>query len=344
MKYNIKAMSGPELKEVIESNFRTPEPELIKEADRIRRSIYGDRVFLRGLIEVSNVCRSNCYYCGIRHGNSHVDRYRLTKEEILACCEQGFQLGFRTFVLQGGEDPYLDDKRLVDIISSVREKYPACAITLSFGEKPKESYQRLFEAGANRYLLRHETASDDHYRRLHPDNLSLDHRKKCLYTLKEIGYQVGAGFMVDSPFQTVGNLAEDLLFLKELEPHMVGIGPFIPQKDTPLGKEKAGTLSHTITMLALTRLLLPEVLLPSTTALGSIDPHGRERGLQAGANVVMPNLSPIEARSKYSLYDHKVSSGAEAAEGLENLIAQIRMAGYQADFSRGDHIRNRVGG
>jgi len=344
MKYNIKAMSGPELKEVIESNFRTPEPELIKEADRIRRSIYGDRVFLRGLIEVSNVCRSNCYYCGIRHGNSHVDRYRLTKEEILACCEQGFQLGFRTFVLQGGEDPYLDDKRLVDIISSVREKYPACAITLSFGEKPKESYQRLFEAGANRYLLRHETASDDHYRRLHPDNLSLDHRKKCLYTLKEIGYQVGAGFMVDSPFQTVGNLAEDLLFLKELEPHMVGIGPFIPQKDTPLGKEKAGTLSHTITMLALTRLLLPEALLPSTTALGSIDPHGRERGLQAGANVVMPNLSPIEARSKYSLYDHKVSSGAEAAEGLENLIAQIRMAGYQADFSRGDHIRNRVGG
>ena len=344
MKYNIKAMSGPELKEVIESNFKAPEPELIKEADRIRRSIYGDRVFLRGLIEVSNVCRSNCYYCGIRHGNSHVDRYRLTKEEILACCEQGFQLGFRTFVLQGGEDPYLDDKRLVDIISSVREKYPACAITLSFGEKSKESYQRLFEAGANRYLLRHETASDDHYRRLHPDNLSLDHRKKCLYTLKEIGYQVGAGFMVDSPFQTVGNLAEDLLFLKELEPHMVGIGPFIPQKDTPLGKEKAGTLSHTITMLALTRLLLPEALLPSTTALGSIDPHGRERGLQAGANVVMPNLSPIEARSKYSLYDHKVSSGAEAAEGLENLIAQIRMAGYQADFSRGDHIRNRVGG
>ena len=344
MKYNIKAMSGPELKEVIESNFKAPEPELIKEADRIRRSIYGDRVFLRGLIEVSNVCRSNCYYCGIRHGNSHVDRYRLTKEEILACCEQGFQLGFRTFVLQGGEDPYLDDKRLVDIISSVREKYPACAITLSFGEKPKESYQRLFEAGANRYLLRHETASDDHYRRLHPDNLSLDHRKKCLYTLKEIGYQVGAGFMVDSPFQTVGNLAEDLLFLKELEPHMVGIGPFIPQKDTPLGKEKAGTLSHTITMLALTRLLLPEALLPSTTALGSIDPHGREQGLQAGANVVMPNLSPIEARSKYSLYDHKVSSGAEAAEGLENLIAQIRMAGYQADFSRGDHIRNRVGG
>ena len=338
MKYNIKAMSGPELKEVIESNFKAPEPELIKEADRIRRSIYGDRVFLRGLIEVSNVCRSNCYYCGIRHGNSHVDRYRLTKEEILACCEQGFQLGFRTFVLQGGEDPYLDDKRLVDIISSVREKYPACAITLSFGEKPKESYQRLFEAGANRYLLRHETASDDHYRRLHPDNLSLDHRKKCLYTLKEIGYQVGAGFMVDSPFQTVGNLAEDLLFLKELEPHMVGIGPFIPQKDTPLGKEKAGTLSHTITMLALTRLLLPEALLPSTTALGSIDPHGREQGLQAGANVVMPNLSPIEARSKYSLYDHKVSSGAEAAEGLENLIAQIRMAGYQADFSRGDHI------
>jgi len=338
MKYNIKAMSGPELKEVIESNFKAPVPELIKEADQIRRSIYGDRVFLRGLIEVSNVCRSNCYYCGIRHGNSHVDRYRLTKEEILACCEQGFQLGFRTFVLQGGEDPYLDDKRLVDIISSVREKYPACAITLSFGEKPKESYQRLFEAGANRYLLRHETASDDHYRRLHPDNLSLDHRKKCLYTLKEIGYQVGAGFMVDSPFQTVGNLAEDLLFLKELEPHMVGIGPFIPQKDTPLGKEKAGTLSHTITMLALTRLLLPEALLPSTTALGSIDPHGRERGLQAGANVVMPNLSPIEARSKYSLYDHKVSSGAEAAEGLENLIAQIRMAGYQADFSRGDHI------
>lgn len=339
MKYNVKAMSRPELKEMIEYNFRNPDPELIKEADRIRRSVYGDRVFLRGLIEVSNVCRNNCYYCGIRHGNSHVDRYRLTKEEILECCELGFQLGFRTFVLQSGEDPYLDDKRLVDIIHSIREKYPACAITLSFGEKPKESYQRLFEAGANRYLLRHETASDDHYRRLHPDNLSLDNRKKCLYTLKEIGYQVGAGFMVDSPFQTTWNLVDDLLFLKELEPHMVGIGPFIPQKDTPFGMEKAGTLSHTITMLALTRLLLPEALLPSTTALGSIDPHGREQGLQAGANVVMPNLSPLEARSKYSLYDHKVSSGAEAAEGLESLAEQIRTAGYQADFSRGDHIR-----
>jgi len=338
MKYNVKEMSRPELKEIIEYNFRDPDPELIKEADRIRRSVYGDRVFLRGLIEVSNVCRNNCYYCGIRHGNSIVKRYRLTKEEILECCELGFQLGFRTFVLQGGEDPYLDDKRLVDIIKTIHERYPLCAITLSFGEKPKESYQRLFEAGANRYLLRHETASDDHYRRLHPDKLSLVNRKKCLYTLKEIGYQVGAGFMVDSPFQTAWNLADDLLFLRELEPHMVGIGPFIPQKDTPFGMEKTGALSHTIIMLALTRLLLPEALLPSTTALGSIDRHGRERGLQAGANVVMPNMSPIEARSKYKLYDHKVSSGAEAVEGLENLVEQIRAAGYQADFSRGDYI------
>lgn len=338
MKYNVKAMSRPELKEVIEYNFRTPDPELPKEADQLRRKVYGDRVFLRGLIEVSNICKCNCYYCGIRRGNNNVDRYRLTKQTILECCESGFQLGFRTFVLQGGEDSYLNDQRLVDIIRGIREKYPTCAITLSLGEKSKESYQRLFEAGANRYLLRHETASDSHYRKLHPDNLSLDNRKKCLYTLKEIGFQTGAGFMVDSPFQTIENLADDLLFLKELEPHMVGIGPFIPQKDTPFGMEKAGTLDHTITMLALTRLLLPEAMLPSTTALGSIDPHGREKGLQAGANVVMPNLSPVETRSKYSLYDHKVSSGAEAAEGLKILVGKIQAAGYQADFSRGDHI------
>lgn len=338
MKYNVRAMSGAELQEVIEDNFRCPDPELLREADQIRRRIYGDRVFLRGLIEISNVCRNNCYYCGIRSGNSKAVRYRLTGEEILQCCELGFQLGFRTFVLQGGEDPYLDDRQLVSIVRTIREKYPACAITLSFGEKTKESYQRLFEAGANRYLLRHETASDDHYQKLHPGNLSLDNRKKCLYTLKEIGFQTGAGFMVDSPFQTTRNLAEDLLFLKELEPHMAGIGPFIPQKNTPFGTEKAGVLSHTITMLALTRLLLPEVLLPSTTALGSIDPGGRARGLQAGANVVMPNLSPPEVRSKYSLYDNKASSGAEAAEGLENLIKQIQTAGYQADFSRGDPL------
>ena len=257
---------------------------------------YGKTVFLRGLIEFTNICRNDCYYCGIRRSNQNADRYRLSEEQILQCCRQGYALGFRTFVLQGGEDPFYSDERMVPIVRAIRQAYPDCAITLSLGERSRDSYQALFDAGADRYLLRHETANEDHYRFLHPAELRLQNRKECLFALREIGYQVGAGMMIGAPGQTTEHLVEDLRFLQELRPHMIGIGPFIPHKDTPFHAEQPGALSDTLHLLAILRLLFPQVLLPATTALGTIHPQGRELGILAGANVIMPNLSPTNVR------------------------------------------------
>ena len=313
---------------------------LRQRAVAVRKSVYGQDVFIRGLIEFTNFCKNNCYYCGIRRGNGQASRYRLTAEEILDCCREGYRLGFRTFVLQGGEDEYFTDERMCRIISSIKERYPDCALTLSIGEREEASYRRYFEAGADRYLLRHETADEAHYRKLHPAEMSLRHRKDCLYALKKIGYQVGAGFMTGSPGQTVDTLYEDLQFLRELEPHMVGIGPFIPQHDTPFGGEPGGTAALTLTLLSVIRLLLPQVLLPATTALGTIDPIGREKGLKAGANVVMPNLSPKAVRKKYALYDAKICTGEEAAECIVCLKNRVKNAGYEIVCDRGDY-RNR---
>ncbi len=307
-------------------------------ADTLRRAHYGGRVYFRGLIEFSSYCKNDCFYCGIRSGNRNAARYRLTHKEILACCEQGYALGFRTFVLQGGEDPYFTDDRLCAIVSDITARYPDCAITLSLGERDRTSYQRLYDAGARRYLLRHETANDAHYATLHPDNLTLANRKECLYTLREIGFQVGAGFMVQSPHQTIETLADDLVFLRELQPHMTGLGPFVPHRDTPFAHYPTPTAERTLILLSLVRCLLPKVLLPATTALGTIDPLGREKGLQAGANVVMPNLSPITHRKDYALYDNKICTGEEAAECLACLSKRIASAGFEPDFSRGDHI------
>lgn len=335
---NIHNMTKNELTELIAQEFKNPTQALTAQADAVRREHYGDSVYFRGLIEITNYCGKNCYYCGIRAANKNIVRYRLSKDDILACCANGYALGFRTFVLQGGEDAFFTDDVLVDIVGAVRKKYPDCAITLSLGERDAESYKRLFASGANRYLLRHETANDSHYARLHPNGTALLTRIGCLRQLKAIGFQVGAGFMVGSPFQTVENLAEDLLFLKELQPHMVGIGPFIPQKDTPFGAEKAGELAHVLTMISLTRLMLPEALLPSTTALGTIAQNGRELGIRAGANVVMPNLSPVNYRKNYALYDNKPTAGEETAEGLQRLIARVKAIGYTPDFSRGNHV------
>ncbi len=298
---------------------------------------YGKKVFFRGLIEISSYCKNDCYYCGIRCSNRHAGRYRLTKEQILNCCAVGYDLGFRTFVLQGGEDPYFTDERLVEIVGGIRTTYPDCAITLSLGERSRESYQALFDAGANRYLLRHESANPQHYQRLHPANLSLENRIRCLHDLKAIGYQVGCGFMVGSPFQTLENLVEDLLFIQSFKPHMVGIGPFIAHHDTPFKQEKAGSLELSLFMLALVRLIQPAVLLPATTALGSIDESGREKGILVGANVVMPNLSPPEVRASYSLYDNKLSLGAEASEGMNLLRSRVEAIGYSLAAGRGDH-------
>ena len=311
---------------------------LREEAVQTAQKIYGNQVFIRGLIEFTNYCKNDCYYCGIRRSNHCADRYRLTKDEILSCTDTGYELGFRTFVLQGGEDPYFTDARICELVSEIRQKHPDCAITLSIGEKSKESYKRYFDAGADRYLLRHETANGTHYRRLHPDELSLGHRKQCLWDLKEIGYQVGCGFMVGSPGQTTETLYEDLQFIRELMPHMVGIGPFIPQKDTPFAREPAGTMEQTLRLLSIIRLIHPHVLLPATTALGTIHPKGRELGIQSGANVVMPNLSPVDVRDKYKLYDNKICTGDEAAECRFCMENRMKSIGYQVVVSRGDYI------
>ena len=297
---------------------------------------FGNKIYIRGLIEFTNICKNDCLYCGLRCSNKNAERYRLTPEEILACCEAGYPLGFRTFVLQGGEDPFFDDDALCNIVREIKNRFSDCAVTLSVGERTKESYQRLFNAGADRYLLRHETASVGHYKLLHPENMSLKSRKECLFNLKEIGFQTGCGFMVGSPYQTTENIAEDLLFIKELSPQMVGIGPFIPHKDTPFFDKPAGDLNLTLFLLSLVRIMLKNVLLPSTTALGTIIENGREQGILSGANVVMPNLSPDFAKKNYMLYDNKISAGPEAASGLSDLKVRIEKIGYQIAVSRGD--------
>ncbi len=341
---NINHMNKNELIEVIRLNSEYTDKSICDLALSIKKEHYGDSIFARGLIEISNICKNNCYYCGIRAENKNVERYRLTKKEILACCKTGNKLGFNTFVLQGGEDLYYTDKIMCDIISSIKERYPDCAVTLSIGEKSKETYKAYKSAGADRFLLRHETADCDHYSKLHPESMSLETRKKCLYDLKDCGFQVGAGFMVGSPYQTYENLADDLLFLKELEPQMVGIGPFLPHKDTPFKDYEKGSYNLTITMLALTRILIPKVLLPATTALATLDNEkGRIDAFLAGANVVMPNLSPAAHRKDYALYDDKLSSGNEAAQSVKLLAKEIEKAGFVLDMSRGDNVDFKKG-
>ncbi|QIU97052.1 [FeFe] hydrogenase H-cluster radical SAM maturase HydE [Bacteroides faecium] len=297
---------------------------------------FGNKIYIRGLIEVSNCCRNNCYYCGIRKGNPAIERYRLTGESILDCCKQGYDLGFRTFVLQGGEDPALTDDRIEKTVSAIRRNYPDCAITLSLGEKPRDVYERFFRAGANRYLLRHETHNEQHYQRLHPAEMSGKRRLQCLQDLKDIGYQTGTGIMVGSPGQTVEHIIEDILFIERLRPEMIGIGPFLPHYDTPFAEYPGGTVEQTLLLLSIFRLMHPSALIPATTALATLTPDGRERGILAGANVVMPNLSPREERKKYELYNDKASLGAESAEGLAVLQKQLNAIGYEISTERGD--------
>lgn len=309
---------------------------LFARARAVRHRVYGKAVYLRGLIEFTNYCKNDCYYCGIRRSNCNAERYRLRKEQILDCCDQGYGLGLRTFVLQGGEDGYFTDERICDLVSEIKSRYPDCAVTLSIGEKSRESYQAFFDAGTDRYLLRQETSNPAHYRYLHPEELSIENRKRCLWDLKDIGYQVGCGIMVGSPGQTASHIVEDLVFMHALQPHMVGIGPFIPHKDTQFRNEKQGTLEDTLHLLAILRLMLPHALLPATTALGTIHPLGREKGILAGANVVMPNLSPTAVRGKYLLYDGKICTGDEAAECRHCMERRMEYIGYQVVVSRGD--------
>jgi biotin synthase len=331
-------MTDAELLHYIKTEDPDETEELFARARKIREAYYGLDVYFRGLIEFSNYCKNDCLYCGIRKSNTQATRYRLSLEEILECCRMGDSLGYKTFVLQSGEDPWFTDDRMVEIVSSIRAAYPDHAITLSIGEKSRESYERFFRAGANRYLLRHETAGEDHYRKLHPPSMKLAERKQCLADLKAIGYQVGAGFMVGSPFQTAEDLLEDLRYIQDLQPHMVGIGPFIPQQDTPFGTYPQGDMALTLRMVALTRLVLPWALLPATTALGTISPTGREQALMAGANVVMPNLSPRAVRKFYALYDNKICTGDEAAECRRCMTGRILGFGFVPSLSVGNCV------
>lgn len=306
-------------------------------AQQTAQQSFGRNIFVRGLIEFTNYCKNDCYYCGIRRSNKNAARYRLTRDEILECCRAGYALGFRTFVLQGGEDYTYSDDDIAAIVRAIKQQHPDCAVTLSIGERSRETYKLWKKAGADRYLLRHETADFNHYAKLHPAELSAESRQNCLYTLKELGYQAGAGFMVGSPFQTAENLADDLMFLQKLRPQMIGIGPFIPHHDTPFKNEPAGSVELTLVLLAILRLLFPHVLLPATTALGTLCPGGRVLGIKAGANVIMPNLSPQNVRGKYLLYDNKLHSGAEAAEALELLKQEVAGIGYKIVAARGDY-------
>lgn len=326
-----------QLRQLLASDDEALVKNLFEQAREVADGIYGKRVFIRGLIEISSHCKNDCLYCGLRRSQKGAVRYRLTDEQILDCCEKGYRLGFRTFVMQGGEDAWFDDERMVRIVSEVRHRYSDCAITLSLGERSDESYQRLFDAGANRYLLRHETADKEHYEKLHPSDMSFDNRMHCLKTLKAIGYQVGCGFMVGSPFQTVETLYKDLQFIRSFQPHMVGIGPFIPAHDTPFADQPQGSVETTLRLLSIIRLIHPHVLLPATTALGTLHPLGRERGIMAGANVVMPNLSPTEHRKDYAIYDNKICTGDEAAECRNCTEYRMRAIGYETVVDRGDY-------
>ena len=331
---DINEMNDSELRELISTDKYDSELRVL--ADKKRREVYGADVYIRGLIEFTNYCKNDCYYCGIRCSNKNAQRYRLTKEDILSCCDEGYKLGFRTFVMQGGEDPHFTDKLMCEIVSQIKERYPDCAVTLSIGERSRESYKAFYDAGADRFLLRHETANNEHYRKLHPENLDPDNRKRCLFDLKEIGYQVGSGIMVGSPYQTAENIVEDIRFLQKLSPDMLGIGPYITHKDTPFRDKENGSLELTLRLVSVLRLLFPYALIPATTALGTIHPQGREMGLKAGANVVMPNLSPVKTRKLYELYENKICTGEEAAQCIECLKARVRSAGYEIVTDRGD--------
>lgn len=319
-------LTNDELKILINTNIY--DNELNECADKVRQNYYGTDVYIRGLIEFTNYCKNNCYYCGIRKDNKKTSRYRLSKDDILECCKEGYKLGFRTFVLQGGEDPYYTDEKVCDLVSTIKCTYTDCAVTLSIGEKSKASYKAYFNAGADRYLLRHETSNENHYKLLHPENMSLKNRKQCLFDLKDIGYQVGSGFMVGSPYQTTENLIEDLRFLQQLEPDMIGIGPYLTHNQTPFKNKKNGSFELTLKLISILRLMFPYALIPATTALGTVNPHGRELGLKAGANVVMPNLSPVSVRKLYTLYENKICTGDESAQCRNCLENRVKCAGY----------------
>lgn len=333
------SLSVPEYEALLVGRTEALQARAAEAANELRLRYFGNKIYIRGLIEFTNYCRNDCMYCGIRRSNPNVERYRLTSEQIYECCEFGYGLGFRTFVLQGGEDGWFNDDRLVEIVREIKSRYPDCAVTLSVGERSRESYSRLRSAGADRYLLRHETANDWHYSQLHPTGQCLSTRLRCLKDLKELGFQTGCGFMVGSPYQALGHLAEDLTLIRSFCPAMVGLGPFIPHCDTPFRDLPCADIELTLFLLSLVRLTLPKVLLPATTALATLDPKGRIRGILSGANVVMPNLSPFDIRKKYLLYNNKAGTGTESAEGIRQLSEELGSIGCEIVVDRGDALR-----
>ncbi len=333
----VHRLSAEEYEKLITGRDEELAEYLAKAAVAEQKRIYGNEIFVRGLLEISNICKNDCIYCGIRRSNRNCERYRLTEEEILACADEGYRLGLRTIVMQGGEDMHFSDDVLCGIVRKIKELHPDCAVTLSMGERSRESYAKLREAGADRYLLRHETADPEHYKKLHPAEMSHENRMRCLRDLKELGYQTGCGFMVGSPYQTAANLAADIAFVESFKPEMCGIGPFIPHHDTPFAKEPAGSVELTCFLLSVIRLVHPHVLLPATTALGTMHPQGRELGILAGANVLMPNLSPVGVRKKYELYDNKICTGEESAQCLRCLATRVEAIGYRLSEGRGDY-------
>ena len=328
--------SIPDLEAILVNHDTHLEHTLQMRAKTVTEQYFGQKVYLRGVIEISNYCRNNCYYCGIRSANRCITRYRLSAEEVEDACKRGYEIGFRTFVLQGGEDLYWRGEHLISTVRRIHSNYPDCAITLSLGEMEYEEYKALFDAGATRYLLRHETYDKVHYEQLHPNTMDRAHRLQAILDLKNIGYQVGTGIMVGSPGQTTAHLAKDLDFIRRLQPEMIGVGPFIPHKDTPLGSAPAGNLLMTLRFIALCRILNPRALIPATTAVASLHPRGRLEAICHGCNVVMPNLSPPIHRADYALYNNKAYLGAEAAEGTRLLQAQLNTIGYEIDWGRGD--------
>ncbi len=338
--YQNRSLSLEEYEKLISCRTHESARYITEKANEARKALYGNRVFVRGLIEISNICKNNCYYCGIRGANTGCERYRLTPEEIIECCKEGYSLGFRTFVFQGGEDMSFTDEILCELIKSIKNLFPDCAVTLSLGERSRESYQKLYNAGADRYLLRHETADEVLYNELHPGEMKLQSRIDCLKNLKEIGFQTGCGFMVGAPFQNASHIAKDLKFIEEFQPDMCGIGPFIPHKDTIFKDENHGSAELTCYLLSIIRLICPNVLLPSTTALDTVDPMGCEKGILSGANVVMPNLSPENVRGKYNLYNNKKSTEVQSAQGLKILEDRMEKIGYKVVYERGDVIKN----
>lgn len=334
-----KSVPEKQLKEILLNRTPLLDNYIFSLARNVSKKNYKNKIYIRGLIELTGYCKNDCLYCGLRKSNKFAQRYRLNKDDILSCCRVGYDMGFRTFVLQGGEDGYFTDQVICDIVKEIKSSYPDCAVTLSLGERSYESYKALKEAGADRYLLRHETADKEHYKKLHPNNMSFENRIECLTHLKELGFQTGCGFMVGSPYQTIDSIVKDLIFIRDFKPEMVGIGPFIPHKDTPFSSMPTGDVYLTLFLISVVRLMLPKALIPATTALGSAHPYGRELGILAGANVVMPNLSPESTRKKYSLYNNKLSTGEEAAENCRLLEQKLASIGYKIDFSRGDYLQ-----